>query len=86
MIKYMETMKTKGIKWTFEGREYIYKGEINEKGEPHGQGMLKTEKDIKRFDGSWKDGFPTGICKIYDREGKLKNTIKFQGKMFYILT
>ena len=61
----MEKRETKGIKWTFEGREYIYKGEINEKGEPHGYGMLKTKKDVIHFQGFWENGKPTGVwtCK-----------------------
>jgi hypothetical protein len=65
MIKYMEKIYTKGIKRTFEGREYTYKGEINEKNEPHGQGMLKTKEDVMHFKGFWKNGKPVGFwtCK-----------------------
>ena len=76
----MEKIYTKGIKRTFEGREYTYKGEINEKNEPHGRGMLKTKEDVIHFKGFWENGKPVGTWTCY--HGETSHKRKWKGGIF----
>ena len=56
-----------------EDKLEIYEGEINDKGERHGFGILTTPKYVRK--GTWRDGEFTGWC----RESRINGDI-FEGK------
>ena len=57
----------------------MYKGEMNEKGQPHGEGKLENE-DGSTFYGTWYDGLLNGFCIVFYSEGDRWEGERYLGK------
>ena len=59
------------------GTKYV--GEVNEKGEPHGNGAIYRFNDTIIFEGTFQNGIKQGAGKIYYANGNIKFEGSFDG-------